>query len=414
MAKKKSSRRDNNAGQIVQDGKAFRARLTVGTNSETGRPIYKTAKVKTRTEAVEALERMIIEQGLTNAAPTARSNFGQFLDHWLETIKSTRTPNTYRQYEYLCRVHIRPHLGTKQVDKITRAEIQRLLTLKATQKVASRSKVPKDEAGGTLSGNTLRLIRACLHSAFEEAISQEIARKNPAGDVDLPRTTKASKKQFLTPVETQRFTARLSTSDLNDLFAFMISTGTRVGEATGIRWCDIDMSVPTRPVVWIRGQLQRRNGKLVYTPGTKTNQERCLPLSKPVAERIKAIEQRHFDRLMELVRSNPDMDFVISGPKADAQVFLNAEGRLLDTKHVNNRLAELCKEAGVPPISAHKLRHTAATLALAETGDLHGVQKLLGHAQVSLTADLYGHATAETLRPLSNAIERALRQATSE
>lgn len=89
--------------------------------------------------------------------------------------------------------------------------------------------------------------------------------------------------------------------------------------------------------------------------------------------------------------------------------FLNVYGRRLDPKYVANRLKALCREAEIPEVSLHKLRHSAATLALAETGDLHAVQKLLGHQQVSLTADLYGHATAETLRPVADAIERAFR-----
>jgi site-specific recombinase XerD len=89
-------------------------------------------------------------------------------------------------------------------------------------------------------------------------------------------------------------------------------------------------------------------------------------------------------------------------------VFLNAEGRRLDPKFVSKKLAKVCEAAKVPVVSPHKLRHTAATVALAETGDLHGVMKMLGHQQVSLTADLYGHATAETMRPVTNAIEKSI------
>jgi integrase len=233
-----------------------------------------------------------------------------------------------------------------------------------------------------------------LHSAFDEAKRHGLASRNPADSVDLPRKVRDTKKQFLTPEETTKFVGKLGDSDLADLFAFMISTGTRLGEATGVRWQDIDLSVPNRPMVWIRGQLQRLDNGLVYVQGTKTNQWRCLPLSSPVADRLKDLQAR---RLLGDV-CDPD-----------GIVFSNAEGRRLDQKHVSSRLTELCVKAEIPPISPHKLRHTAATLALAETGDLHGVQKMLGHSQVSLTSDLYGHATAETLRPISNAIEKAMR-----
>jgi len=395
MNKKKSGRRDSKSGQIVEDGKYFRARLEVGRDSRTGKPKYKTARCKTRTEAVEALAKMLTEQGMGATTPTEHSNFGQLLDHWLATtVQPSKSHNTYRQYEWICRTHIKPHLGSKQTDKVTRADVQRLLSLKATQTVSPKDKEKKGIRQDTLSSNTLQHILAVLHNAFEEAKRHGFATKNPAENVDLPRKAKQAKKQFLTLDEIVKFMAALDESDLGDLFAFMIATGTRVGEASAVRWQDVDLTLPNRPLVWIRGQLQRIDGKLVYQTGTKTSQERCLPLTSDVATRLQAIKAKR----------------VLTGvTDPDGVVFLNSENRRLDQKHINNRLAELCGEASIPVISAHKLRHTAATLALSETGDLHGVQKMLGHSQVSLTSDLYGHATAETLRPLSNAIEKALR-----
>ena len=55
-------------------------------------------------------------------------------------------------------------------------------------------------------------------------------------------------------------------------------------------------------------------------------------------------------------------------------------------------------------MSPHKQRHTATTLALMETSDLHGVQKMLVHQQVALTSNLYGRATAERLGPITDAL----------
>ncbi len=92
----------------------------------------------------------------------------------------------------------------------------------------------------------------------------------------------------------------------------------------------------------------------------------------------------------------------------DGIVFLNSFGRRIDPKYARDRLLELCQAAKVPPISPHQLRHTCATFLLAETGDLHAVQKVLGHSLVALTAKLYGHATAETLRSVVNVMEKLL------
>ena len=75
---------------------------------------------------------------------------------------------------------------------------------------------------------------------------------------------------------------------------------------------------------------------------------------------------------------------------------------------VSGRLKTVCAVAGVPPVSPHKLRHTAATLALMTMGDLHAVQKLLGHQQQSLTANLYGHGVLESARRANDGIESVL------
>ena len=61
------------------------------------------------------------------------------------------------------------------------------------------------------------------------------------------------------------------------------------------------------------------------------------------------------------------------------------------------------------PVPLHKLRHTAATIALTETRDLHSVQMMLGHQHVALTANLYGHAIAEGLRPTLDALGTSVR-----
>ncbi|HWD39065.1 MAG TPA: tyrosine-type recombinase/integrase, partial [Fimbriimonas sp.] len=339
MARKKEGRRDNNSGQIVEDGKFFRARVEIGKDARTGKPKYKTARCRTRTEAVEALDRLLGDRRAGAVEQTGKANFGQFLDSWLETsIKPTRSHNTHRQYEWLVREHIKPHLGSKQADKILRADVQRLLALKAGQTVAARDKERKSKPQATLSGNTLRLIKAVLHASFEEAKLRGLTTRNPAESVELPRKKAESKKQFLTPEEARQFIRALDECDLGDFLAFLIATGTRIGEASGVRSKDLDFSIPGRPLVWIRGQLQRQGGKLVYVPGTKTNQERCLPLTPSVAGRIQAIQAK---RLVE-----PAAD-------EDGLVFLNAVGRRLDPRHVNVRLAEVCRRAEIPAVSAH-------------------------------------------------------------
>jgi integrase len=241
----------------------------------------------------------------------------------------------------------------------------------------------------TLSPTTLGHIRKVLHAAFQDAIHDGLATMNPVEHVEVPADAKKP-PVFLDPVQAAALFAAASESDLSELFRFMLLTGTRIGEATGVRWQDLDLQ---KGFVRIRGQLQRIEGKLTYRPVTKTNQDRAISISPSMVEALNKL------KIVQEVNGMTDPEGI---------VFLNAEGRRLDPKFVSKKLAKVCEAAKVPVVSPHKLRHTAATVALAETGDLHGVMKMLGHQQVSLTADLYGHATAETMRPVTNAIEKSI------
>lgn len=378
--------RDRNTGSIYRSGDGYRIQVIVGTKPD-GTYQYYRPRFKSHLEAVEALKKAQTDIMSGRLVASTGQTLSDYLDKWLENVvEPNLAPKTQKLYRWIVKDHIKPTLGRLRIEKVTRKDIQRLLTAKAKQTVKPKAKKPEEMPTKTLSVSTLRNIRIVLHSAFADAIRDGSISQNPADMVDLPREAK-EQAQFLKPEDAAKLNAVLEGHELGSIVRFLLATGCRIGEATGIRWQDLDLD---RCFVHIKGQLQRIDKKLVYRSTTKTNQIRVIPLSPGLVENLKG---------MKLVAQDDD---------ADGIVFLNAYGRRFDPKYFNVRLKELCKEAGVPEISAHKLRHTAATLALAETGDLHAVQKILGHSQVSLTSNLYGHATAETLRPITDAIERAM------
>jgi integrase len=319
-----------------------------------------------------------------------------YLDRWVEdVIKPNRADATYRQYRWLIDSHLIPHVGKKRIEDLRRPDVQKLISLKSTQSVQPRSKSGISAAESKLSRNTLRLIRAVLHAAYNDAIRDGLATINPASHVELPREAKKPPVS-LKGEEARKLLEVASRSELSEFWMFLFLTGTRLAEATGIRWQDVDIAAGSAR---IQGQLQRRNGTLQFFSGTKTNQVRDLQLPDVLIHGLKGLKSR------QLVEGITD---------PDGLVFLNPYGRRLDPKFVRDGLKELCVEANLPIISPHKVRHTAATLALGSTGDLHAVQKMLGHSQISLTANLYGHGTAESQRRVANALQRIIAPSESE
>jgi integrase len=312
-------------------------------------------------------------------------NLETYLRDWLELdVKPKVAPNTYRQYSWIIDSHIVPHLGKRLPDKVTRKDVQALIATKAKQKVASRAKDGDSNPSKTLSRTVLRLIKAVLHAAYEDVVAA-----NPASHVDLPKSQKAP-PVFLQLDEVALFRKAIPETDLKAFWLFMLNTGTRLAEASGIRWADVDLD---SQLVFVRGQLLRLDGKLQYVPATKTNQDRVLSIPDEVVQALRELQTRQ-------------ATLQVTEPDPDGIVFLNPYGRRLDPKYVRDELHLLCDKAGVRRISPHKIRHTMASHAAAAMGSTFLLQKQLSHSQGALTNDLYGSATLEGQRKLTEALSQ--------
>lgn len=387
------AKRLNGEGSIYQDGNRWVAAVKIGI-LPTGKPLVKRRKCATKTEATAVLRELHAAREAGRLISTKRQSLSGFIDDWLENkVKPNRQPSTYRQYEWIVRFHLKPFFGNSSIANITRQDIQSLIATKSKQPIAQRGVATVKSPESTLGSYTLRNIRAVLHAAFEEARRSGLIAVNPVDLVEIPKKARLEAVNWLPAEQAKELLRAIQGKELGELFAFMLHTGTRIGEATGLRWADVKLG--KNPTATISGQLQRVKGNgLQRRAGTKTNQLRTLALTDTIATMLGRIRQCQVDE------SNLD---------AEGIVFRTMEGKRVDARHANKLLRGYCKQAGVPEVSPHKLRHTAASLMLAATGDLHAVQKILGHSQVALTANLYGHANAETLRPTVEKLEALYR-----
>ncbi|CAN5563156.1 site-specific integrase [soil metagenome] len=385
---RKIGRRDSKVGTIYERPKGsgrYTVRVLIGYDDVSGKPRFCYQACQTHAEAVAVAKTLQDEKDKGKLRATKKDSVREVVDGWLENmIRVNRAPKTYQQYRYIFEAFVFPAFGSKQMSKITQSDVQALAATMLRTAVRSRGRVPSSDESKCLSVRTVKLTVTLLHSAYKFAIKRGFASVNPATDIDLPKPREKSAK-FMTKEETQKLISVLEDSPIRELLLFMLVTGTRVSESTGLRWDDVNFSSGT---VRITGQLQRLGGKLRRTEGTKSNRDRTIPLPAWLVEELRSVRAR------QLVEDTLDPDNI---------VFLNPFGRRVDPKYLWNWLAKHCADAGVPRLNPHGTRHTAATLALMETGDLHAVQKMLGHSQVSLTSDLYGHATLKGTRRITEA-----------
>jgi integrase len=236
-----------------------------------------------------------------------------------------------------------------------------------------KTKVPRP-----MKPKTVRNIAGVVSSAFVRAIKWGLATVNPVTHSDLPKVKKRIGMALL-PAEQDRLMQCPSGPWCLPAFLEMsIATGGRRGEVLAMRWSDIK-----GVAVFIdRSLCQTRKG-LVFK-GTKTDEPRKVEMPPSLQACLEAhrLRQDEFRR-----QFGPDY-------RRDLDlIFANPDGSPLMPNSVSATVSRLCRRLGLPKgASLHVLRHSHASLLLADGVDLATVSARLGHSSVRTTADIYSHA----------------------
>ncbi len=169
----------------------------------------------------------------------------------------------------------------------------------------------------------------------------------------------------------------------------------RRGEALGLRWTDVDLDTSTLKV---RTSLQRVDGRLqLVEPKTaRSRRTIALPQSAIIALRHHRVRQLQ-ERLLAGQRWHDT-----------GMVFTTTIGTPLDPRNVYRHFQRALAEAGLPQKRFHDLRHTCATLLLAQGVHPRGVMDILGHSQIALTMDTYSHVIPALQREAAGRMDALL------
>ena len=327
-----------------------------------GKRVRKSVYGRTRREVQEKLARILANSQRGLPVFDERTTVGAFLAQWLDTVRNRVRPKTYRSYEQVVRVHLVPVLGTIPLTKLQPHHVHHL--------VASRL-----DRG--LSPRTADYCRVVLRAALNDAIKWGLLARNVAALTDPPR-----QERRRSPVwdveEARRFLAAVRGDRLEALYAGALALGLRQGEALGLTWEHVDLE---HGLLRVTHQLQWIDGKPQLVEPKSISAVRVLRLPALLVEALR----RHRTRQRE--------ERLAAGPAWRGNqwdlVFTTRIGTPLDPKYVRSLFRRACLRAGVRPIRFHDLRHTCATLLLAQDIPPRVVQELLGHSHITLTLDTY-------------------------
>lgn len=359
-----TSRRGNHEGSIYRRASDQRwvGQLLLGYDG-LGRPIRRFVTAKTRSEVAQKLKqlRRQFDDGLT--VPDAGLKLEALSERWFENVlRHQVAPSTFSNYQAVTVKHIVPALGKKKISALMVTDVDRLLSSKI-------------DSG--LSTSTVRRIRAVLSQCLDQGIRWGVVSRNVASHSRAPRETR-KEGRTLSPEQAKQFLAYLKGHRNEALYAVMLSTGLRRGEALGLMWKDLDRD---SGVLQIRRQLKREGGTLV-TVDTKTSRSRrSVNLPPPMLKALLWHERRQETERTALGTSWIKTDFI----------FTSAVGTPIDPRNFYREFTKICRDAGMGDWHPHELRHSAASLMLAQGVKLQVVSQVLGHASIRMTADVYGH-----------------------
>lgn len=299
---------------------------------------------------------------------------------WKDTKRGLKE-TTIRSYHYTYSQYIESSLGEKPVNSIKKSDIKRFY-----------NDLTEKQGYGI---NTINRIQSVLHQIFSVAVDDCYIRLNPSNgtvsDLKKSRNLAAKKRKALTLEEEKIFLNFVKSntrfSRWYSIFVVMLNTGMRVGEATGLRWQDVDFGNNVISVNHTLVYSPNSDGKFVFSisdPKTEAS-VRSIPMLRTVRDIL----------LRESATRTENTEFIFTNRAGNPhyQTALNDA--------INNIVRTCNEEYGydvLPHFSCHTLRHTFATRMCERGVNMKVIQDILGHTDISITMNIYTDATNDMKR----------------
>ena len=391
------------AGSIEKRGKnSYRLTVSEGFDLNGNPMIHRKTIHGTKKDAEVELAKFVteVQNGLVIDGKSLR--FSEFTDIWKRDYGSKElAPTTYKRYCRMLETRLLPYFGHFYINKIRPTDIMKFYDLleKDTQLVrksgnnGAKTKKP-------LSGKTIlehhRLLRAMLH----KAVYWQLIVANPAERVQAPKARKPKRRSY-DDEQTKILLENLELLSVEDTkykvaIILTIFTGVRLGELMGLEWQDVDFK---NGIISINRSSQYLSDMGVFTKTPKTEssiREIAIPeFIISLLEEYKLWYEEQKSIYGELW-TNSD------------RLFVQADGKPMHPSSISKWFVRYVSTIGLPVINFHGLRHTNASLLVAQNVDIAVVSARLGHAQISTTLDFYVHPLLSHNRKAGYALENLL------
>ena len=313
---------------------------------------------------------------------------------WKELKRGVRD-NTFRNYCYMYETYVKNAIGAQYITSIKKSDVKRFFNYL------------KDERNlklGTIDG-----VHTVLHQVLQTAVDDELIISNPADNAikELMRSHNMHReKRMALSKEEQKLLLQFISDNRQynrwyPITLVLLETGMRIGEATGLRWCDIDFDVGLIDVNHTLVYYDKGDHKMKFAINdTKT------PASKRLIPMTTAVKHAFLQERTMQDELGINCNAMVDG--YTDFVFLNRFGNVHHQGSLNKvykRIIRDCNDAEflknnnpkflLPNFSCHNLRHTFATRLCESGANIKAIQSILGHSDISTTMNLYTDSTSE-------------------
>lgn len=318
---------------------------------------------------------------------------------WVQ-IKRGLKDNTFQNYQYMYKTFVEPSFGFKKLNLVTKTDVRKFYIYLVEDR--------------HLKVRTVDCVHTVLYQVFELAMEEGYIRNNLASNamLELKKTknTNEEKRMALSRDEQKLFEESLNKNEnlyIRPVYLTMLDTGLRVGEATGLRWCDInfedkEISVNHTLVYYDKAKTDERCTYSINTPKTK-NSIRVVPMTTRLfnsLQKLKEFQEENHLICKTTIDGFCDFAFYNRFGTVYNQAVLNKTLRRIQ-RDVNLMQIEKSKKESLddvlllPRFSCHILRHTAAT-RLCEAGvNTKFLMEMLGHSDIRTTMNIYVDVTKD-------------------
>ncbi len=307
-----------------------------------------------------------------------------YLNDWLERIRHTIEPSTYRGYNGNLQNHILPYFRQRRI---------RLTELRPYHLEDFYAHLMSEKG---LSTQTVRHNHRILSKALNDALRHDLILSNPTQRVLLPKVKKFV-GSFLNPQQLQQLLTLFEGTEVQQAVAFVATYGMRRSEALGLCWDKVDFE--NNQFIIARAMIQ--NGPHGYYLKECTKNEssyRTLPMTKDIRQMLWLMKEEQRANRALFGNAYVDKDFVFTWP----------DGNPITPNYLTRMFHDKVVESDLPPVRLHDLRHSTASNLLANGFSVVEVQHWLGHSQASTTLNFYSHIDSTSKINIRNALENLL------